>query len=340
MRAGWRQVVGVLTILALQSCTQAGEAERAASTASSTSPVVSTSTTGSSGTETAEPPEPELLLHEGPINHARLQTVVIANMKVTNPDGDCINITGVRQVIIRNSEIGPCGGRAVEIRNSSNVTIEDTKFLESAAGVYVLRSEGVQIRGNTFTSTGRNPIQFDKVTGAGNAITDNVILNENGNDETEDSINIFMSGGLPDDPLVVARNVIEGGGSSTTGSGIIIGDAGGSNTVVESNLLIDPGQVGIGVAGGANITVRGNTVFAGAHPWSNVGIYVWNQADGPCGQIRVEGNVVEFYNSAGELSTFFDGENCGVIEGWDANSTVTDLEGRLEELRRELLGRS
>ena len=48
---------------------------------------------------------------------------------------------------------------------------------------------------------------------------------------------------------------------------------GGSGQVIEDNILVNPGQYGIGIAGGANMIVRRNKIFGEVLPWANVGLY-------------------------------------------------------------------
>jgi parallel beta-helix repeat protein len=228
-------------------------------------------------------------------------------------------------VTIRNSVIGPCGGKAIEVRRSTGVRIEYSELLDSDAGIYALDSSSIVISGNTISNAGRNPVQFDKVTGSGNVVSDNEIHNQEGSSETEDSISIYESSGTESSPLVVEGNLISQGGSSRSGSGILVGDNGGSHVVVRGNTLINPGQVGIGVAGGQNISVVDNLVVSEAFPWSNVGIYVWDQYDTGCEGIEVRGNVVEWYNSTGGVNPFWDAGNCGMVAGWDLNDSSDEL---------------
>lgn len=264
---------------------------------------------------------------------------MIEGVHITNPGGDCIQITRSDRITIRNSIVGPCGGLGLRVRDSEDVSVEGVDFIDSAGGVYALSSSGIQVVDSTFDATGRNPIQFDKVVGAGNVIAGNLIFNDHGNIDTEDSISVYMSEGTEDQPLLVQGNLIRGGGLSPSGSGIMVGDHGGSNIRVLRNLLIEPGQVGIGVAGGNAITVEGNVVYSARHDWTNVGIYVWNQHSDPCGTIAVRDNTVEFYSSSGQSNPYYDGENCGSVDGWDANEVAVGLVDRLDALVREMMDR-
>jgi len=59
----------------------------------------------------------------------------------------------------------------------------------------------------------------------------------------------------------VRGNWIRGGGPSTSGGGINIGDYGGSYQITENNILVNPGQYGIGISGGNNMIMRNNKVY-------------------------------------------------------------------------------
>jgi hypothetical protein len=247
-------------------------------------------------------------------------SVVIENMAISNPGGDCVKVTGSSNVIIRNSTIGPCGGKAIVIQNSTGVTVDQVSFTNVATGVYALSSQTIVVSNSSFVHAGRNFVQFDKVTGSGNRISGNSGYNSLGGSNAEDFISVYKSGGTSGSPLRVSGNTLSNGGPSQSGSGIMVGDAGGTYTVVEGNTLVNPGQVGIGVAGGSNIRVISNNVRSDALPWSNVGIYVWNQAGGSCSGIEVSGNTVNWKKSNGANNPAWDGGNCGSIAGWGNNS--------------------
>jgi hypothetical protein len=221
-------------------------------------------------------------------------------------------------VVIKNSTIGPCGSWAVYINESSGVTVQNTtiRTQSSKGGVYGHSSNGVQVVGNNISNSGRNPVQFDKVTGSGNRIEANTISNS----ASEDMISVFKSGGTSGSWLTVAGNTLRDNvGKSSSGSGIMVGDAGGQYILVQGNKLSNPGQAGIGVAGGTNIRVIGNNVSSSQFPWSNVGIYVWNQT-GSCGAVEVRGNSVNWVNSNGQSNPAWEGGGCGTVAGWDDNS--------------------
>jgi hypothetical protein len=74
----------------------------------------------------------------------------------------------------------------------------------------------------------------------------------------------------------------------------MLGDDGGSYQLAKGNILVDLGQYGIGVASGNNMTVADNLVYARKQPFTNVGIYTWNQYPHPCHTISITCNKVRW----------------------------------------------
>jgi parallel beta-helix repeat protein len=274
----------------------------------------------------AEPPtqRPQLVPADlepvGPIRVRGTEPVVIDGKWVTDPDGRCIDIFGAPEITITNSIIGPCGATAIQIEGSSKVTISDNRVVDSPNGINVLTSRQVDVRHNEFVNAGRNFVFFDKVTGPGNRISDNVGFNRLGESEAEDFINLYKSSGTAESPIIVSGNHLENGGPSTSGSGIMTADAGGAHQLIENNTLVNPGQVGIGVASGTDITVRGNRVVGEQLDWSNIGIYVWEQYGLPCSDIRVENNLVRWSNAEGQSNGWWNGGGCGEVAGIEQNN--------------------
>ncbi len=81
----------------------------------------------------------------------------------------------------------------------------------------------------------------------------------------------------------------------------MVGDGGDSSFIrVQQNTLVDPGQYGIGVAGGSTIDVYENFVYAKSQEFTNVGLYVWNQYSSNCSNISVFNNQVLWFSSSGK----------------------------------------
>lgn len=246
----------------------------------------------------------------GPVYVSGDDDLVIENLHITNPDGDCVRIAGSGDVTIRNSTIGPCGGNAIYITDSDNVTVTGNYITESARGVLAHRSDTIKVNGNVFVYTGRNFVQFDKVNGPGSSISGNRGANQLGGSNAEDLISLFDSNGTSASPIRVADNHLKDGGPSGSGSGIMLGDGGGSHQIAEGNLLVNPGQVGIGVAGGDDMAVIGNQIYSSAQSWSNVGMFAWAFGGSGCGYVEISGNQVDWTAAGGYRNSFWNGGGC------------------------------
>lgn len=218
-----------------------------------------------------------------------------------------IRISNCKKIRIHNCYISDSRSCAIFLEKCEDVVIQGCRIADVASGLYALQSTGIKFIGN-YVENVKGPyprgqvVQFDKVFGAGNRVQDNYGVAFRGHSNPEDLINMFKSSGLPLDPILVENNYLLGDpkfgsdGKSPTGSGIMLGDKGGEDITCRKNILISPGQVGIGVAGGSRIAVEDNLVFGQASPVSNVGVYVWNQSDEPGGIVNIAGNQVHWTN--------------------------------------------
>ncbi|MEO0514900.1 MAG: right-handed parallel beta-helix repeat-containing protein [Planctomycetota bacterium] len=230
-----------------------------------------------------------------------------------------IQASGVTNLRIYNSRIHNSPNNAVTLDDCHDVVVQGNLIENVATGVYAHKSTAVQVVGNLgYDVQGPMPrgqlVQFDKVTGPGNLIMGNVGLNRHGRSTPEDMINLYQSVGTADSPIRIEHNHLSGDpdrGSqdlSASGSGIMLGDGGGQHQLCINNTLINPGQVGIGVAGGGDIQVIANTIVGTKSNVANVGLYTWNQYDAPAGDITVANNRVRWTNARGASNPFWNGD--------------------------------
>ena len=280
----------------------------------------------------------------------------IANVAITNPSGPCIVIHGGSDIVIEHVALGPCkgdgividgGATRVTVRDSyvhdtvgngvatdgvDAVTVTGTTFARNSSGGYFLVSTHVRFERNAALDVqGPGPrgqlVQFDKVTGDGNVVRCNVMENHAGKSVPEDGINMFSSTGTAASPILVEGNRIKGGGPSMSGGGILLGDGGGAYEISRANVLADPGQYGTAVAGGSHMVIDGNRVFARKQPFTNTGIYVWDQYASSCTDVTVKGNVVDWTNRDGAKNPWWNGGNCAATtetgNDWSASLDAT-----------------
>lgn len=215
--------------------------------------------------------------------------------------------------------VGPQPQIAVEVRSSQQITVSDSLFEFVSSGLYAYRCAGVVFSGNmAMNMLGPFPrgqaVQFNGLRGPGNRIERNFVSNEFGKSAPQDCVNLFQSYGTADSPILIENNHLMGDpesgsqGMSSSGSGIMAGDGGGGFQVVRNNRLDSPGQVGIGVAGGGDILLIGNTVRGTRSDVSNVGIAVWNQYRQPGGVVTVMSNIVGWRNQEGKSNDLWFGK--------------------------------
>jgi hypothetical protein len=288
--------------------------------------------------------------------------VVIQNVQVSNPKGSCIQIKHRAQnIIIENSRIGPCSRHGIEaawsydidIRNSyihdtgevnimtykvDGLNVYNNRLERGTSLVHNSRSYQVTVTHNKFLNAkGPHPaghfVVFDSVAGGGNRINCNVGENVMGQGKPEEAIILYKSSGDAADPIQIVGNKIKGGGPSTIGGGIVAGDSGGGYALITDNILVDPGQVGIGI-GGHDTQALNNLIYARKQPFTNVGLYVWNgnNHDPNCYSNTVQGNSVNWTNKAGSKNPNWDGDNCGPIAGWDDNTWYSNIGPEIEYL--------
>lgn len=245
----------------------------------------------------------------GPVTHLLWNNSSITGLRIDGGGGNSISLTNCVNVTITNCILGPSGGYGIYLKNCTNVTITNCSFEHNYTGVYAENCTGIKVNNNQFTNVvGGYPrgqyVQFNTVTGAGNEIKDNVGDIAYGALDPQDLINVYKSSGTAASPINISGNKFRHGSYNNTTGGILIGDQDGSYITVQNNTLVNTGHFGIGVAGGTNIKVLNNNIYI--RPlnlpgyYANVaGVYVWGQGPGPCNNIDVEGNAVDYDHTPG-----------------------------------------
>ena len=284
----------------------------------------------------------------------------ISHVSITNPSGPCIVVHGGADVVIDHVAIGPCKGDGIQIdghaarvtvRDSyvhdtggvgvstyqvSGITVTGSWFARNSSGGYFLESDTILFEKNSILNV-QGPMprgqmaQLDKSNG-GNTIRCNIMENRPGESTPEDGINLYQSAGTSAAPILVEGNRIKGGGPSTSGGGILLGDGGAASAyqISRFNILADPGQYGTAVAGGSHMTIQGNLVYAKKQAFTNTGIYVWDQYKSSCTGITVKDNQVNWTNKDGANNPWWDGGNCSALvessNDWKAtfDATIVD----------------
>ncbi|MDB5030808.1 right-handed parallel beta-helix repeat-containing protein, partial [Mucilaginibacter sp.] len=261
-----------------------------------------------------------------PIVLSNKHNITISGLAIAGGGAPAITLKNCSNIRITGNKLYNSTTVGIHLYQCKDIAVDHNFITNVSTGVYVQQNSGggIVITDNRFLNMlGPLPrgqfVQFNNVNGPRCLIANNVCENEAGKSYAEDAISLYMSNGTAASPMTVRNNRIRGGGPSKTGGGIALGDAGGSYQLVKNNVLVNPGQYGIGVAGGTNMQVLNNKIYARKNTFTNVGISVWNQYKSSCAIILVRGNEVNWTNSNGASNPAWNGGNCGVVEGWDNN---------------------
>jgi len=266
--------------------------------------------------------------------------IVIENKRVENGSGPCIRLHNVSNVTIRNVDLVGCYGVGVELYQSSNITVTFSYFENLNGGVYSIGGSNIKVNNNRFKNVSRAGkmdysrgqfVQFNGVTGAGNEIMNNRGINILGQSDPEDLVNLYGSSGTPASPIVVAGNCFKGGGPSPSGGGILAGENGGSYLVVRDNTLVNPGQYGIGIAGGRGIEMTGNRVYGRQQHFTNVGMYLmnFNRSGFACDGHKITNNAIDYIRSTGLPNPWYTDGACSAglqMSGNNLNASLSSLD--------------
>ncbi|MGZ3751605.1 MAG: right-handed parallel beta-helix repeat-containing protein [Mucilaginibacter sp.] len=275
-----------------------------------------------------------------PIAMTNAHNITISGDSINGGDQVCLSLKNCHDIHITRCYFGNSTRVGVFLYQCANIQIDDCYVTKLAGGVYAVDSYAISVT----NCEGRNMmgpfprgqfVQFNNVRGPRCRVNNNKFENILGQSNPEDAINIYKCNGTPDDPIQVYHNKIRGGGPSNSGSGIMLGDTGGSYIVAKDNVLVNPGQVGMAIAGGDHISIINNTIYSKRQNFTNVGLYIWAQANAACSFDEIHGNHVNWTKKDGSKNHKWNGANCGDVKGWEDN----ELDARLDEsiLPKQLL---
>lgn len=290
------------------------------------------------------------LTPSGPIVLDNVRDAVIENLHITSTTGECVLIRDSTNVVIRNSNIGPCEGNGIKILRSKAVSIYDsyvhpegppTPCCDRSNAIFIDRSSVVKIQGNVI-AFGQSNVEIlggtdiwvignyllnpqDTTTKArGHQVqswsdSKRIVVVNNYLRSTQDATIHPLTAKQEDginfgltDTVTVAGNYIEGG-RSPSGCGIIA-DWGTQNSLIEGNTLVNTGQCGIGISSGRNHRVEENRILNSTPVPSggNTAIYVWKVSpESPaCSGVRIADNIASHVKPDGSESGFWNGGGC------------------------------
>ena len=94
----------------------------------------------------------------------------------------------------------------------------------------------------------------------------------------------------------------------------MLGDGGGKHQVAEGNVGVTPGQVGIGIAGGEDITVNGNILYSDEWRDSNIALYSADYSEPePCDDHVITNNRSLWYHRTGVQNNLWTDRDCNPV---------------------------
>lgn len=243
----------------------------------------------------------------------------VSNQTITGLQITCGTGNGIHLINCTNIHITKCriingttiNGIGIYATGCTNITVDSTAFENVTAGAQFQNDVTVKFNANeghnmngihsgmtAFYQRGQL-VQFNNVSGAGSEIKNNKNFNEFYDTSLatspEDHISLYKSNGTSGSHIIVSGNWLKGGGPSTTGSGITVGDNGGSYQDITNNILVQTGNIGMQVAGGTFITMSNNTVYSSGTVISHLGIGCGNFTPAfPMSNITISNNRVKW----------------------------------------------
>jgi hypothetical protein len=275
-----------------------------------------------------------------PITLTNAHNITIRGDSINGGDVACITLYNCHDIRITHCFIGNSTTVGIHLYGCANIRIDSSFITNVSTGVYALHSYAISV----IYCEGKNMqgpyprgafVQFDEVSGPRCRVSYNKFENILGQSHPEDAISMYKSNGNPKDPIQIIGNKIRGGGPSKTGGGIMLGDNGGSYIIAKDNILVNPGQYGMAISGGHHISIINNKIYSKGQLFTNVGLYIWAQADADCSMDVISGNTVNWVNKDGEQNDTFDQGNCGPVPGWMTNNTEAKINESI--LPRQLL---
>jgi parallel beta-helix repeat protein len=233
---------------------------------------------------------------------------------------NCYNIKIIGNKLSNSTRVG------VYLYACRNITVEDNFITNVSSGVYAEQTKegGIVVNSNQFLNMkGPFPrgqfVQFNNVWGPNSSISYNKGENIMGQSYPEDAISLYQSKGTAASPVKITGNWIRGGGPSDSGGGIMLGDNGGSYLIAQDNILVDPGQFGMAIAGGDHNTIINNVIYGKQQYFTNVGVYI-NDINGyKTTFCKIGNNKVRYFNKVNYMNNAWISPNSAKPEAWDTN---------------------
>ncbi|TWJ00653.1 parallel beta-helix repeat protein [Mucilaginibacter frigoritolerans] len=272
----------------------------------------------------------------GVVNLTGASNLTISGKSIAGGTVAAITLSNCHDVVISNCKLYNSTNVGIYLYNCYNITIKQNYFTNVSTGVYVDHSAngGIIVNSNQFLNMqGPLPrgqfVQFNNVIGINNQINSNIGENILGQSYPEDAISLYQCQGTATCPISVSGNEIRGGGPSTSGGGIMLGDSGGAYIVASGNTLVNPGQYGMAISGGSNNSIINNLIYGVSQSFTNIGLYVDPIGGYTITNSTVSGNRIKFYNAAGAVNGAWLASGVTTPSGWSTNNWDANIDASI-----------
>ena len=287
-------------------------------------PIASNRLTPYSATAAATTSTSSVYTPSNVISLSNVHDITISGKSIAGGSTPCIFLSNCYNIHITGNKLYNSTDVGIHLYKCYNVTVENNYFTNVSTGVYAEQTTagGIVVNTNQFLNmVGPFPrgqfVQFNNVSGAGSSISNNKGEDILGQSNAEDAISLYQSNGTAASPIIINANWIRGGGPSSSGGGIMLGDNGGSYETASNNILVNPGEYGMAIAGGDHNSILNNSIFGSSQSFTNVGLYV-NSINGYTEtNSTVSGNSVLFFNSSNYENNCWLAPDNNKPTGWD-----------------------
>lgn len=236
--------------------------------------------------------------------------------------GRALELDSPRRLVVELSEIYGTGGLYVRGFDRSQpggtIRIHGNRALDIDGRIADGRGGFVTGSGLGVAFVARQFVQLNQIVGLpGVVIGWNDVRNRPWLSRVEDVVNLYLTSGARDSPILVHDNFVDGAwpgdpsDRTYAGGGLMLGDQGGGDVglaggdvLATDNVVLNSANHGIAIAAGSRIVARRNRVLAdGRDPASGrargsasaVGFYVWDYRPGqsPFADNRLEDNYAQ-----------------------------------------------
>ncbi len=280
-------------------------------------------------TTTAQPSTNGSYVTSKPISLTGAHDITISGQSISGGNVPAITLVNCNNIHITQNRLVNSTDVGIHLYNCTNITIDYNYFTNVSTGVYAEQTSGggIVVNYNQFLNMkGPFPrgqfVQFNNVSGPNSSISYNKGENILGQSYAEDAINLYQSSGTLASPTLIAGNWIRGGGPSPSGGGIMLGDNGGSYLIARDNILVNPGEYGMAIAGGDHNQIINNKIYGKSQSFTNVGLYVnsiggYNETNS-----TVMGNQINFFNASNYNNNWWLAPGVQKPAGWDDGGNI------------------